>query len=100
MRDPPQPRRSEASVNRRVVGSSPTRGARTMCRGGRIGRGLLVVLACCAAAPVTAASSRAETGFFFAFANEGQTRHGSLVGHPRRGLGARAVRLRMRLHAA
>jgi len=70
-----------------------------MCRGGRIGRGLLVVLACCAAATVTAASARAGTGFFFGFADDGPKWDGSAAAQPARDLGARAFRVTLHWNA-
>jgi PASTA domain len=70
-----------------------------MCRGGRIGRGLLVVLACCAAATVTTASARAGTGFFFGFADDGPKWDGSAAAQPARDLGARAFRVTLHWNA-
>jgi hypothetical protein len=70
-----------------------------MGRGGRIGRGLLIVLACFAAATVTAASARAGTGFFFGFADDGPKWDGSAAAQPARDLGARAFRVTLHWNA-
>ena len=70
-----------------------------MGRGGRIGRGLLVMLACCAAATVTAGSARAGTGFFFGFADDGPKWDGSAAAQPARDLGARAFRVTLHWNA-
>jgi PASTA domain len=69
-----------------------------MGRGGRIGRGL-IVLACCAVATMTAGSARAGTGFFFGFADDGPKWDGSAAAQPGRDLGARAFRVTLHWNA-
>jgi hypothetical protein len=70
-----------------------------MGRGGRIGRGLLIVLACFAAATLTAASARAGTGFFFGFADDGPKWDGSAAVQPARDIGAGAFRVTLHWNA-